>query len=61
MIGYNLIREIWSADKPPIDQSVFIFSIDRQILIEHQISLFWNQRACPNWKMDCKNQIDCKK
>ena len=30
-------------------------------MTNHQISLFFNQRTCPNWVSNHKNQTDCKK
>ena len=42
-------------------ESVFNFSINQQILIDRQISLFFNQRACLIWVNDRENQTDCKK
>ena len=45
----NKIEEL--SKKPAIDQkveSVFNFSIDKQILINRSISLFFNQCGCSN-------------
>ena len=35
-------------------ENVSTFSIDQQILIDCQISLYFNRSACPNWKISHK-------
>ena len=51
IIGYNFIGEIQLVLKPEIDRKVeivFNFSIDQEIFTDRQISLLFNQSACPN-------------
>ena len=40
-------------------ETVFNFLMDQQVFIDLQISLFFNQCPCSNYKINCKNQINC--
>ena len=42
-------------------ETVFNFLMDQQVFIDLQISLFFNQCPCSNYKINCKNQINCQK